>query len=112
MIHHKKIFAELLAQKLKRKLTKLIKPKKVSSSYVALPPTDPHQEEVDENALNEALEARLMEIIASSPALDAPITIHVGDTEILATRAQDPASSCLVPSTIQTSCQAASGQVA
>ena len=111
MMHHKKIFAELLAQKLKRKLTKLIKPKK-GSSYVALPPTDPHQEELDENALNEALEARLMEIIASSPALDAPITIHVGDTEILATRAQDPASACLVPSTIQTSCQAASGQVA
>merc|ERR1712088_236870 len=97
------MMAQLLAAKLKRKLSKLIKPTKKASQYITLPPTDPHQEEVDENALNEALEARLMEIIASSPALDAPITIHVGDTEILATRAQDPASACLVPSTIQTS---------
>ena len=115
MIAQKSLLAQLLAQKLKRKLTKLMAKTK-KATYTAIPPTDPHQEEVDENALNEALEARLMEIIASSPALDSPITIQVGNTEILATRAQDPAlvspSSSLVPSTIQTSCQAPSGQVA
>ena len=105
------MMAQLLAAKLKRKLSKLIKPgKKASSQYITLPPTDPHQEEVDENALNEALEARLMEIIASSPALQTPVTIQVGDTAILATQAQDPHS--LVPSMVQTSCQQPSGQVA
>ena len=69
-----------------------------------------HSQEADDNALNEALEARLMEIIASSPALQTPVTIQVGDTAILATQAQDPHS--LVPSMVQTSCQQPSGQVA
>ena len=36
-------------------------------SYNSLPSCDQHQEEQDENAINELLERRLMEIIASSP---------------------------------------------
>merc|ERR1712038_1070866 len=102
----------MLAQKLKKKLAKLrlVKTLKKSSSYVELPPTDPHQEEVDENALNEALEARLMELIACSPALETPITLQFGSTEIWATHAQDPSQ--LLPSQIQNSCQTASCQVA
>merc|ERR1711863_51322 len=63
-----------------------------SSGYQSLAPSDPHQDEVDENALNEALEARLMELIASSPIkqLEAPITFQVGSTSVSATSAKDP----------------------
>ena len=50
----------------------------ISNDYETLPASDPHQEEVDENALNEALEARLMELIASSPALEKPVTFRLG----------------------------------
>ena len=32
--------------------------------------------EADDNALNEALEARLMETIASAPALETPVTLQ------------------------------------
>lgn len=49
-----------IAQVLKAKINKLKK-------YQELPKADSHQEEVDENAQNEALEARLMELIASAP---------------------------------------------
>jgi hypothetical protein len=40
---------------------------------------DSHQEEVDENAINEALEARLMELIAAAPQhnLEVPIMINM-----------------------------------
>ena len=99
--------------------------------YQSLAPTDPHQDELDENALNEALEARLMELIASSPIkqLDAPITFQVGSTSILATAAKDPLDVvppstsvekdlfdygtyfCLIPSQVQTCCQVPQGQV-
>ena len=34
--------------------------------------------EADDNALNEALEARLMELIASAPAQETPITLQLG----------------------------------
>ena len=37
----------------------------------------PHSE-ADDNALNEALEARLMELIASAPAQETPITLQLG----------------------------------
>ena len=37
-----------------------------------------HREEADDNALNEALEARLMELIASAPAQETPITLQFG----------------------------------
>ena len=54
-----------------RKIAKLLKAKleKISSkkTYSELPVVNSHQEEVDENALNEALEARLVELIASAP---------------------------------------------
>ncbi len=39
-----------------------------ATAYEHLPACDAHQAEVDENALNEALERRLAEIIAASPA--------------------------------------------
>jgi len=46
-----------------------------TSPYESLPDDDLHQTpEADENALNEALEARLMELIASSPA-EKPIPL-------------------------------------
>ena len=85
-----------------------------TTCYVEIPPTDPHQEELDENALNEAIEARLMEIIASSPALEEPVTFTVGSTEIVATHAQDPFDPIkpVVPGQIRTGCQVAECQVA
>ena len=43
------------------------------SSYESLPS---HREEADDNALNEALEARLMETIAAAPALEEPVTLQ------------------------------------
>ena len=48
-----------------------------NANYEAIPATHPNQDEVDENALNEALEARLMELIASAPAQDKPVTIKI-----------------------------------
>ena len=37
-----------------------------------------HSQEADDNALNEALEARLMELIAAAPALEEPVTLQFG----------------------------------
>ena len=102
-----------------------------SSGYESLGSADPHQDEVDENALNEALEARLMELIASSPIkqLEVPITFQVGSTCVSATSAKDPLDTsyssdscskdlfdygtyfCLIPSQVQTCCQIPQGQV-
>ena len=66
-----------LAKSLKKRLTArlpwLLK-KRISKHYDEVPPASDHQEEEDENALNEAIEARLMEIIASSPAQETPVT--------------------------------------
>jgi len=104
-----------------------------SSGYESLASADPHQDELDENALNEALEARLMELIASSPIkqLEVPITFQVGSTSVLATAAKDPIEVsttpyykennpmdlfdygtyfCLIPSQVQTCCQIPQGQ--
>ena len=100
--------AVLRIESIVKKVTKAIKRRLAPCKKVVV--QDLHKEEADENALNEALEARLMEIIASSPALQTPVTIQVGDTAILATQAQDPHS--LVPSMVQTSCQQPSGQEA
>lgn len=54
-----------------RKIAKILKNRlenlKMLKKYQELPLANTHQEEVDENALNEALEARLMELIASAP---------------------------------------------
>jgi hypothetical protein len=74
-----------VAKSLKQRLSKLVLPWSVASatkqenslnsSYESLPAANPHQEEVDDNALNEALEARLMELIASSPAQQSPLLL-------------------------------------
>lgn len=53
-----------------RKIAKILKKSlmvNLKKPYEALPISNPHQEEVDENAINEALEARLMQLIASAP---------------------------------------------
>ena len=141
-----KAFASKITKSLKKRFFRGFKPSKsietssiifdkpsCNSGYHSLAPTDPHQDELDENALNEALEARLMELIASSPVrqLEVPITFQVGSTSVLATAAKDPfetASSyssentpmdlfdygtyfCLIPSQVQTCCQIPQGQV-
>ena len=46
-----------------------------------------HSQEADDNALNEALEARLMELIASAPAQETPITLQFGVASTLASSA-------------------------
>ncbi len=49
------------------------------SQHEVVPAVSARRTETDENALNEALEARLMELIANTPAQeDGPITLHVG----------------------------------
>ena len=50
-----------------RKIANLLKNRLCKKYYQNLPMANSHQEEVDENAINEALEARLMELIASAP---------------------------------------------
>lgn len=142
-----KAFASKITKSLKKRFSRAwMKPSKsietssiifdkpsCSSGYQSLAPSDPHQDELDENALNEALEARLMELIASSPIkqLEVPITFQVGSTSIFATAAQDPLEKtmcksdtnsmdlfdygtyfCLIPSQVQTYCQIPQGQVA
>jgi hypothetical protein len=141
-----KAFASKITKSLKKRFSRgWIKPSKsvetssiifdkpsCSSGYESLASSDPHQDELDENALNEALEARLMELIASSPIkqLEAPITFQVGSTSVLATAAKDPKELstyykesnpmdlfdygtyfCLIPSQVQTCCQIPQGQV-
>ena len=61
-----------------KKVTKAIKKRLALYKKVQEVASDSqrHQEEQDENALNEALEARLMETIAVAPALEEPITLH------------------------------------
>ena len=63
-----------------RKIAKVLKNRLVLlkiKKYQALPTANSHQEEIDENALNEAFEARLMELIAQAPHhnLDQPWTV-------------------------------------
>merc|ERR1712018_722221 len=86
-----------------RKIAKLLKKGLLIShlrKYEELPIGDTHQEEVDENAINEALEARLMEMIASAPQhnLEEAWTLKV------------PANLDNLP-TFQTYCQVAQAQV-
>merc|ERR1711971_1194415 len=54
---------------------------------------DVHQEEQDENALNEALEARLMEPIAVAPALEMPITLQLCVASVSASSSASTSSS-------------------
>ena len=60
------------------------------NSYESLPS---HREEADDNALNEALEARLMELIASAPAQETPITLQFGVASTSASSASTTPSS-------------------
>ena len=52
-----------------------------------------HSQEADDNALNEALEARLMELIASAPAQETPITLQFGVASSSASSASTTPSS-------------------
>lgn len=97
-----------------RKIVKLIKAKYLlrkmaGALYQTLPKVDSHQEEADENAINEALEARLMALIASAPQqnLEAPWLISVDEAE---DRIYVPAASNLDWPTYQTFCQTAQPQ--
>lgn len=87
-----------------RKIAKILK--KFNKKYQELPMANSHQEEVDENAINEALEARLMELIASAPQqnLDQAWTVPM---DILAVKV--PANLDHFP-TFQTFCQVAQPQ--
>ena len=70
-----------IAQILKSRLESL----KILRKYQELPLANSHQEEVDENAINEALEARLMELIASAPQnhnLAQPWTVSVNVLDV------------------------------
>ena len=58
-----------------RKVTKAIKKRLAPCRKVV--EEDFHREEQDENALNEALEARLMETIAVAPAQETPVTLQL-----------------------------------
>ena len=71
-----------LIASLKKKL--LFKASKKVKAYSELPSAHSHQEEVDENAFNEALEAQLMAILAENSAnmnrenqLEIPVTICI-----------------------------------
>ena len=75
--------------------------------YSELPLANSHQEEVDENAINEALEARLMELIASAPQnhnLSQAWTVSANDLVV-----KVPANLDNFP-TFQTFCQVAEPQ--
>ena len=71
-----------------RKIAKILKSRLESlilRKYQELPLANSHQEEVDENAINEALEARLMELIASAPQnhnLAQPWTVSVNVLDV------------------------------
>ena len=65
--------AVLRIESIVKKVTKAIKRRLAPCKKVV---EDLHKEEQDENALNEALEARLMETIAAAPARKEPITLQ------------------------------------
>ena len=67
--------AVLRIESIVKKVTKAIKRRLTPCKKVV---EDLHKEEQDENALNEALEARLMELIASAPAQETPVTFKLG----------------------------------
>ena len=93
-----------------RKIAKLLKNRLESlilRKYSELPLANSHQEEVDENAINEALEARLMELIASAPQnhnLSQAWTVSANDLVV-----KVPANLDNFP-TFQTFCQVAEPQ--
>ena len=73
--------AVLRIESIVKKVTKAIKRRLAPCKKVV---EDLHKEEQDENALNEALEARLMETIAAAPALEEPVTLQFCVTSVSA----------------------------
>ena len=73
--------AVLRIESIVKKVTKAIKRRLAPCKKVV---EDLHKEEQDENALNEALEARLMETIAAAPALETPVTLQFGVASVSA----------------------------
>lgn len=71
--------AKRVALTLKRRLASRLPwlVKKTCSDYQEVPTTSPFQEEEEENALNHALEAKMMELIANSPERGSHITLEV-----------------------------------
>ena len=67
--------AVLQLERIVKKVTKALK-KRLAPCKKVVVEEDLHKEEQDENALNEALESRLMETIASAPALETPVTLQ------------------------------------
>ena len=74
--------AVLRIESIVKKVTKAIKRRLAPCKKVV---EDLHKEEQDENALNEALEARLMETIAAAPALEEPVTLQFCVASVSAT---------------------------
>lgn len=114
MAIHKKInksFTKKVTQSLKIKILSKLPwmSKKEHQVYEELPASHPHQVEMDENLLNEALEARLMELIASSPAQKSHIKVQL-EVQVPATDLFDFGGS-FVCSQVQTRCQEAQAQV-
>ena len=70
-----KVLQAKFARALKLKLKAMVNKNK--TVYSAMPTADSHQEEQDENAINEALEARLMELIASAPQRDLATPMYI-----------------------------------
>merc|ERR1712172_405615 len=81
--------AVLNLERIVKKVTKSIKKRLAPCNKVV---QDVHQEEQDENALNEALEARLMETIAVAPALETPITLQLCVASVSSSSASTPSS--------------------
>ena len=82
--------AVLRIESIVKKVTKAIKRRLAPCKKVV---EDLHKEEQDENALNEALEARLMETIAAAPALEEPVTLQFGVASSSASSASTTPSS-------------------
>ena len=76
--------AVLRIESIVKKVTKAIKRRLAPCKKMVVQEEDLHKEEQDENALNEALEARLMETIAAAPALEEPLTLQFCVTSVSA----------------------------
>ena len=85
--------AVLRIESIVKKVTKAIKRRLAPCKKVIVQEEELHKEEQDENALNEALEARLMELIAAAPALEEPITLQFGVASSSASSASTTPSS-------------------
>merc|ERR1711971_905906 len=113
--------AVLNLERIVKKVTKSIKKRLAPCNKVV---QDVHQEEQDENALNEALEARLMETIAVAPALETPITLQLCVASVSSSSASTPSSPISIDGSgwpvfnfsnlpqYQTRCQEAEAQMA